>query len=343
VSALPRASELGLIACTVCGLVCRNVPGDARLDGDGVGDDMACPRCGTTLHRRKPDSYMRTWALLIAAFILYIPANVLPIMRTASLNDVDDNTIISGVVELWRAGSPNLAIIVFTASIVVPVLKFLALGTLLVSSQQGSGWARVQRAKLYRLVELIGGCRTSIHDLSRVSGTSARFNMPFELGLATALKAIGHPHDFFLFESQDRRIDKTLSDLKGIDAQIHGGTQRGAIGCLLDCFGSTRATPKIEDLVRTVRRLSRAAAGLKRAQDAKLIFRRVSFASSSRQRPSCPNPPVGSRGRRNRRSDSFTRPRGPAYFVGVAIVILKPSGSVSEKSRVPQGVSAGGL
>jgi len=86
------------------------------------------------------------------------------------------------------------------------------------------------RGHLDRLVELIGGCRTSIHDLSRVSGTSARFNMPFELGLATALKAIGHPHDFFLFESQDRRIDKTLSDLKGIDAQIHGGTQRGAIG-----------------------------------------------------------------------------------------------------------------
>ena len=155
-NALPRAAELGLIACTVCGLVCRNVPGDAQLDGDGVDDAMACPRCGTTLRRRKPNSVARTWALLIAAFIMYIPANVVPIMRTASLNDIDDNTIISGVVELWRAGSPNLAIIVFTASIVVPVLKFLALGTLLVSSQHGSAWARPQRAKLYRLVELIG-------------------------------------------------------------------------------------------------------------------------------------------------------------------------------------------
>lgn len=155
-NALPRATDLGLIACTVCGLVCRNVPGNVKLDGDGVDDDMACPRCGTRLRRRKTDSYARTWALLIAAFIMYIPANVLPIMRTASLNDVDDNTIISGVVELWRAGSPNLAIIVFAASIVVPVLKFLALGTLLVSSRSGSDWARVPRAKLYRLVELIG-------------------------------------------------------------------------------------------------------------------------------------------------------------------------------------------
>jgi paraquat-inducible protein A len=129
-SALPRAAELGLIACTVCGLVCRNVAGDPQLDGDGVDDAMACPRCASTLRRRKPDSFARTWALLIAAFLMYIPANVLPIMRTASLNDIDDNTIISGVVELWRAGSPNLAVIVFTASIVVPVLKFLALSVL---------------------------------------------------------------------------------------------------------------------------------------------------------------------------------------------------------------------
>src|SRR6185312_11425755 len=91
-----------------------------------------------------------------AGFILYIPANVLPIMRTASLNDVDDNTIISGVVELWTNGSVDLAIIVFLASIVVPMLKFLSLGMLLVSSQRGSDWARPQRARLYRLVEFIG-------------------------------------------------------------------------------------------------------------------------------------------------------------------------------------------
>ncbi|WP_426702470.1 paraquat-inducible protein A [Rhodanobacter sp. Col0626] len=155
-SALQRATDLGLIACPVCGLVCRNVPGDERLDGDGVGDHMACPRCDATLRRRKPKSYTRTWALLIAAFFMYIPANVVPIMRTASLNDVDDNTIISGVVELWRNDSSDLAIIVFTASILVPMLKFIALTTLLISSHRGSGWARVQRAKLYRLVELIG-------------------------------------------------------------------------------------------------------------------------------------------------------------------------------------------
>ena len=155
-NALPRAVDLGVIGCRVCGLVCRNVAGDVQLDGDGVDDAMTCPRCGSSLRRRKPNSYARTWALLIAGFLLYIPANVLPIMRTASPGDIDDNTIISGVVELWVKGSPDLAVIVFTASILVPMLKFLSLGTLLISSQRGSDWARPQRAKLYRLVELIG-------------------------------------------------------------------------------------------------------------------------------------------------------------------------------------------
>jgi paraquat-inducible protein A len=145
-SALPRAGELGLIGCHVCGLVCR----DRKLHGE------ACPRCGALLHRRKVASYSRTWALLIAAFFCYIPANLLPIMRTASIGDIDDNTIISGVVELWNKGSPDLAVIVFTASIVVPMMKFIAMATLLLSSYRGSEWAQPQRARLYRLVEFIG-------------------------------------------------------------------------------------------------------------------------------------------------------------------------------------------
>lgn len=145
-SAAPRAHKLGIIGCHVCGLVCR----------EPSMDDAACPRCGAALHRRKRDSIRRTWALLVAAFILYIPANVLPIMRTVSLGDIDDNTIISGVVELWVKGSPSLAVIVFTASIVVPMTKFLVLGTLLASTQRHSRWALRQRAGLYRAVEFIG-------------------------------------------------------------------------------------------------------------------------------------------------------------------------------------------
>jgi paraquat-inducible protein A len=155
-NALPRATELGVIGCHVCRLVSHDVFDHDHPDHAGHGDVVTCPRCGSALHRRKPASYSRSWALLIAAFLMYIPANLVPIMRTASLNDIDDNTILSGVVELWVKGSPDLAIIVFTASIVVPMLKFLVLGTLLVTSQRGTDWARPQRARLYRLVELIG-------------------------------------------------------------------------------------------------------------------------------------------------------------------------------------------
>lgn len=175
-ASLPRAAELGLIGCHVCGLVCADVAG-----GMAPGQGLDCPRCGSALHRRKPASYARTWALLIAALLMYIPANVLPIMRTASLNEVDDNTILSGVVELWVKGSPDLAIIVFVASIVVPMLKFLVLGTLLISSRRGSDWAQPQRAKLYRLVELIG--YWSMLDVFVVSLLTAlvRFNVLSEV------------------------------------------------------------------------------------------------------------------------------------------------------------------
>jgi len=145
-SDLPRAEDLGLIGCHICGLVCC----------DTDVHNAACPRCHTALHRRAPGAYTRTWALLIAAFLLYIPANLLPIMRTVSVGDVDDNTILTGVMELWVKGSPDLAVIVFTASIVVPMMKFLVMGLLLITARSGSSWARLQRAKLYRLVEFVG-------------------------------------------------------------------------------------------------------------------------------------------------------------------------------------------
>ena len=145
-SALPRARELGLAGCGVCGLVCRDVP----------RREAACPRCGSALHRSRSASLARTWALLIAAFILYIPANVLPIMRTQSLWGVNDNTILSGVVSLWRHGSPGLAAVVFSASIVVPITKILVLGVLLVSAQRGSSWARAERAMLFRAIDFVG-------------------------------------------------------------------------------------------------------------------------------------------------------------------------------------------
>lgn len=108
------------------------------------------------MHTRKPASFARTWALLIAAVVLYIPANVLPVMYTSSLFGAQKDTILSGVVYLWTSGSWPLAVIVFIASIAVPMLKILAIAYLTISTQLGSPWQPAQRARIYRMVEFVG-------------------------------------------------------------------------------------------------------------------------------------------------------------------------------------------
>ncbi len=143
-----RAQDLKLVACPVCGLLCRD-----------VHDDMchACPRCGASLHVRKPNSIGRTWALLIAALALYIPANVLPVMETGTLlSSAESHTILGGVVELWNDGSWYLAAIVFIGSVVVPMLKILILGLLALGVQRRWSSRLRQRAALYRMLETVG-------------------------------------------------------------------------------------------------------------------------------------------------------------------------------------------
>jgi paraquat-inducible protein A len=147
VSDAPRAPELKLIGCDACGLV---------LQAAQAAHRSHCSRCEAPLHRRKPNSLARSWALLIAATILYLPANLLPIMRTIKLLDVEDSTILSGVVLLWQNGSFDLAIIVFTASIVVPLVKIVCLALLLITTQRGTTWCQRERARLYRVLEIVG-------------------------------------------------------------------------------------------------------------------------------------------------------------------------------------------
>jgi len=141
------APTRGLLSCHVCGLLSR---------GGHGGRTLHCPRCGAALHFRKPNSVARSWAFLIAAYILYIPANVLPIMETSSLFGAQADTIMSGIIYLWHSGSWDLALVVFIASIMVPLLKLIALTLLLISVQRRSSWQPLQRAKLYRVVELVG-------------------------------------------------------------------------------------------------------------------------------------------------------------------------------------------
>lgn len=141
------AAELGCYGCHTCNLVSK-----AQRDSH----EQTCSRCGSHLHARKPNSVSRAWALLIAGYILYIPANVMPIMHTGSLFGTQSDTIMSGIVYLWNSGSWHLALIVFIASILVPSAKLLAMTFLLVSVQRRSTWDPMQRTRMYRIVELVG-------------------------------------------------------------------------------------------------------------------------------------------------------------------------------------------
>ncbi|MYN16198.1 PqiA/YebS family transporter subunit [Rugamonas sp. FT107W] len=150
-----------LAACHSCGLVAQHQ----------AATHQHCARCGAALHRRRPDSVGRTWAFLLAATILYIPANLLPVMYTHSLFGKEDDTIISGVVYFWTSGSPALAAIIFIASIVVPVLKLAALSLLALTAQRRSRWRPLQRTMLYRIVEFVG--RWSMLDIFVITLTVA--------------------------------------------------------------------------------------------------------------------------------------------------------------------------
>ena len=150
------AASLGLEACPHCAAVWR----DAK-------DGEACGICGTRLHKRKPDSLNRTWALLIAACILYIPANLLPVMITKSFFGTQQDTILSGVIFFWVSGAYGLAAIVFIASFLVPLFKLTVLMILLISVQRRSAWRQPERVKLYRIIEIIG--RWSMLDVFVVS------------------------------------------------------------------------------------------------------------------------------------------------------------------------------
>jgi paraquat-inducible protein A len=150
------ARTASLVSCTVCHLLLRRRPAASGPVGN-------CPRCGAALHTRKPNSVARTWALVIAAFIFYIPANVLPITKVTSLGATQSDTIMSGVIYFVQTGMWPIALVIFIASIFVPVLKLLILLCLVVSVQRRSGWRPKDRTRLYRITEAIG--RWSMTDI----------------------------------------------------------------------------------------------------------------------------------------------------------------------------------
>jgi paraquat-inducible protein A len=144
----PSASLLGArmhrMGCDTCRLVTRGREG------------ALCPRCGFPLHHRKTDSIVRTWALVLASIILYIPANTYPVLTVIRFGAGQPSTIVEGVRELMEAGEWPLALLVFFASVTVPVLKLISLILLLVTTMAGVRVRLHDRTILYRVVDAVG-------------------------------------------------------------------------------------------------------------------------------------------------------------------------------------------
>jgi paraquat-inducible protein A len=144
-----------LAGCEVCGQV------------GPAGHGASCLRCGAALHLRKPDSVSRTAALMVAATILYLPANIFPVMSFISLGQGEPSTILGGVEELASGGMWPLALLVFFASITVPCLKLVGLAIMLVSVRRGWTGRLRDRTRLFFIIEFIG--RWSMIDVFMVS------------------------------------------------------------------------------------------------------------------------------------------------------------------------------
>ncbi|MEP4076861.1 paraquat-inducible protein A [Haloferula sp.] len=144
-----RATDLGLASCHTCG----------KVSPESLGD---CPRCHSPLHIRKVDSLNRTWSLLIAAAALYIPAMSLPVMdfqgvgTTAMGGSIGGNTLLEGVITFWESGSYPVAIIIFTASVVIPILKVAILVWLCLAASGKAQTSPKNHTLLYHVTEIIG-------------------------------------------------------------------------------------------------------------------------------------------------------------------------------------------
>jgi paraquat-inducible protein A len=120
------------------------------------GPNPSCPRCAAALRRRKPQAVQRTLALVVCGFLLYIPANLLPVLTIERYGQVETNTIMGGILELVRSGLWPLAAIVFAASIVIPLAKLCGLSWMLLATRTGSGRLLRARTQIYRLIDVVG-------------------------------------------------------------------------------------------------------------------------------------------------------------------------------------------
>ncbi len=162
------AREAGLIRCLDCG----RLSAAAAVQGDEV---QRCPRCRAILHARKAGSISKTWALVLAAGIFYVPANMLPMMRVEFMGSPDESTILGGIIYFFHTGEFLIGAIILTASVLVPLFKIVGIILILISIQcNWHGWLR-HKTMMFRFIEFIG--RWSFLDVFVVAllGATIRF------------------------------------------------------------------------------------------------------------------------------------------------------------------------
>jgi paraquat-inducible protein A len=162
--ALPRAAARGLAGCHTCG----------KVSPVSLG---RCPRCGSHLHLRKPDSIRRTMAFMLAAAALYVPANVLPMMTMVELGVTTSNTIVGGIIYFWKGGAYPIALVILTASILIPLLKIISISWLCLAASGKLHPSPAMLGKMYWFTELMG--RWSMVDI-------------FVVGILVALVQLGN-------------------------------------------------------------------------------------------------------------------------------------------------------
>jgi len=232
-SRLGRALQQGRLHCHICALSVPNIEHSEDRHLTDPLEEPHCPRCDNHLHSRKPNSIARTWALLIAATILLFPANILPIMTVTQLGQGEPSTILSGVEHLIAAGMWHLGLIVFFASIMVPVSKLLTLIFLLLSLHFKSLWSPYDRTRLYRMTEMIGswsmvdifiiGILTSLVSLDALA--------TIEPGIAASYFAASVVLTMLAAQSFDPRLiwdvieEVRASDKKRVEEKVHGVTK----------------------------------------------------------------------------------------------------------------------
>ena len=141
-----NAKEHHLAGCHICGQVVDMTNCETSI----------CPRCNSLVYFRKPNSIKRAWAFLIAAFIMYIPANTERLMYTNSFGKESSDTILSGVLYFLEHGDWHLAIVIFVASVMLPLLKMVTLAYILISVQRGVSNRKSEKMRLYRYAEFLG-------------------------------------------------------------------------------------------------------------------------------------------------------------------------------------------